>query len=78
MKGGEQMNKLSNFIREKRLDEALTQQQFADIVGITNVTLSNLENGRPVGSKTIKKLSDFTGVPTKTLRRLMNENEDNK
>jgi transcriptional regulator with XRE-family HTH domain len=75
--GGYPMNKLSDFIREKRLDEAMTQQEFAGRLGITNVTLSGIENGKRIGAKTLKILGEYLQMPTKELRRLMLD-ENNK
>ena len=68
------MNRLGNFIKQKRLDEALTQQELAEQLGLTSVTISNLENGQKVGSKTLKALSKKFGIETKVLRRMQYEN----
>jgi transcriptional regulator with XRE-family HTH domain len=70
------MNKLSGFVRERRLDEAMTQQQFSEKIGITSVTLSNLENGKTIGSRTLRILSLYFSVPTKLLRSMMLYEDD--
>lgn len=68
------LNGLSKFVRDKRLDLALTQEEFGSKVGLTNATISRVEKGEVVGPKTLRALGTFFNVPTKTLRRLMYEN----
>lgn len=65
------MNKLGTLVRERRKDEAMTQEEFAKVIGLTSVTISNLENGQKVGPKTLKAISAHLGIGTKNLRRLM-------
>lgn len=72
------MNKLGLFIREKRLNLALTQKEFAERLGISNVTLSKIERGGRIGSMVLKSLSKYFSVSTKLLREMMVEKiEDN-
>lgn len=72
------MNKLGLFIREKRLNLALTQKEFAERLGISNVTLSKIERGGRIGSMVLKLLSKYFSVSTKLLREMMVEKiEDN-
>jgi len=70
------MNELGRYIRNHRLDSAMTQEEFSYKIKVTNVTMSHLENGQRVGAKTLKKLSVYLKLPTKALRRMM-LNEDN-
>ena len=65
------MNKLAVLVRERRKDEALTQEEFAKVLGLTSVTISNLENGQQVGPKVLRALSKHLDIGTKQLRRLM-------
>lgn len=64
---------LGEFVRNYRLDEAITQEEFANKVKLTNVTISQIENGKEVGSKALKNLSKYFGVSTKELRKMMLE-----
>jgi transcriptional regulator with XRE-family HTH domain len=78
------MNKLGLFVREKRLSQAFTQEQMARKIGITSVSLSNLENGKHIGSNILRKLASHFNVSTRLLREMMlikieeNDNENNK
>ena len=77
------MNELGKFMKNKRNDEAKTQVEYAKQIGITNVTLSKIENGEAIGSNTIRKLSKFYQIDTRNIRNLMEmetemEDEDNE
>ena len=65
------MNKLGEFMLNKRKNLALTQFEYAEKIGITAVTLSKIENGEEIGSNVLKKLSDFTNISPKVLREMM-------
>ena len=65
------MNKLGEWLKEKRLNKAMSQVEYADKIGISNVTLSKIESGENVGSNVLRKLSIETGVATKMLREMM-------
>lgn len=71
------MNKLGSYVKERRKDLALSQEDMAKVIGITNVTLCNLENGKQVGSNTIRKLSAYFHISTRDIRNLMLIDEDN-
>jgi len=74
------MNELAKKIRERRLEEALSQSDLAQKIGVTSVTVSRVERGISVGSNTIRKLSGFLDLDTRIVRNLMlKENyEDNE
>ena len=73
------MNELAIFLRERRKDEALTQVEMAKKIGITSITLSNIENGKPIGSNVLKKLSKYLNISTRDIRALSKlEVENNK
>jgi transcriptional regulator with XRE-family HTH domain len=79
-KEGKKMNELAKKIRERRLEEALSQSDLAQKIGVTSVTVSRVERGISVGSNTIRKLSFFLDLDTRIVRNLMlKENyEDNE
>jgi transcriptional regulator with XRE-family HTH domain len=75
------MNELAIFMKKKRTEEAKTQVSYANEIGITNITLSKIENGEMIGSNTIRKLSKFYKIDTRDIRNLMEmevENENNE
>ena len=73
------MNKLGEFVLNKRKNLALTQVEYADRIGITAVTLSKIENGEEIGSNVLRKLSTFLNISPKVLREMMLYNyEDNE
>ena len=66
-------------MREKRLNLALTQQEFAERIGISNITLSKIERRGRIGSVVLKLLSKYFSVSTKLLREMMvSKIEDNE
>ena len=69
--GGERMNKLGRFLKERRTDLALTQVEMAENIGITNITLHKIEKGIHVGSATIRKLALFLNISTRDVRAMM-------
>jgi len=72
------MNELAKKIRERRLEEALSQSDLAQKIGVTSVTVSRVERGISVGSNTIRKLSVFLDLDTRIVRNLMlKENYEN-
>ena len=55
-------------IRDFRKARGLTQQQLADMVGVSNVSLSNYERGAQMPDiLTISKIANALGVSTDTL-----------
>ena len=69
--GGERMNKLGRFLKERRIDLALSQVGMAKEIGITNITLHKIEKGIHVGSATIRKLALFLNISTRDVRAMM-------
>jgi transcriptional regulator with XRE-family HTH domain len=65
------MNKLSSFVENKRKDLALTQVEYAEKLGISTPTLVNIEGGKKVGMRTLKKLAEYYNLSTKLVRRMM-------
>lgn len=63
------------WLKEQRLNLGLTQQELANLLGITKATIYNLESNRSTpGLYALKKLSNFFGVSIYELRKLMEEN----
>ena len=64
-------------LRELRKARGLTQQQLADKVGISNVSLSNYERGTQMPDiLTLTKLANAIGVSTDTLLGLNDQDDD--
>lgn len=62
------------WLKDQRLNLGLTQQELANLLGLTKVTISEFESGkRPAGLNALKKLSDFFGVSIYELRLKMEE-----
>lgn len=72
------MKKLGSFVKEKRLDLGLSQNEFANHVGVSYVTINNIENNHKCGLISLRKLSQALKVETKELRSMMVKHEDNK
>ncbi|OPX47930.1 helix-turn-helix transcriptional regulator [Clostridium thermobutyricum] len=58
---------LSNFLKEARKKEHLTQEEFAKKINITRGTLSHLERGRPPSLETSKKLEEYFKSPISSI-----------
>ena len=55
-------------LRGIRVHEGLTQQEFADKIGLTQANLSNMENGRrPIGKNLAKRIADVFNVDYRLL-----------
>lgn len=68
---------IGNFIAKKRKEKNLTQMQLAEILGVSNKTVSKWENGNCMPDYSIiKPLCDELGI---TVSELMDgEEKDNK
>lgn len=65
---------LGNKIKKLREDKRMTQQELADLVGLSQSTIGMLESGRQGASrKTLVKLADFFGV---TVDYLLSDDEE--
>jgi len=73
------MNELGKFLKERRLELALSQKMLAEQIGITSITLWKIEKGKQIGSSTIRKLSKYLNIRTRDIRNLMlMKNENNE
>lgn len=65
------MNKLAKLVIEDRLDLALTQREYGEMLGISVTSVVNIEKGGMLGSKVIKALAKHFNKNTKEIRELM-------
>ncbi|EME70479.1 hypothetical protein H261_08353 [Paramagnetospirillum caucaseum] len=63
------MTDTAETIRELRLQRAWSQEQLADIAGISARTVQRLEQGQPAALETLKALAAAFDVPLDHLRR---------
>ena len=62
------IEELENTIRAERARHGLTQEQLADLVGVTRKTINTVENGRFIPSTLLAlKLARTLQVPVETL-----------
>jgi len=52
---------VGDFLREARKKRGYTQQEFAELIGVSHATLSSLENGVPVRSCHLERALQFLG-----------------
>ena len=74
------MNKLAQFVKNDRMCEVLTQDAYAERVGIAYATLNRLENGHAVKINVLRKLSFYYNIDKRELYKMMIteiENENN-
>lgn len=70
------MDHLSDFIKQYRRDNAMTQNDLSFMLGITTVTISNLENNKiKAGHRVLKKIAIQCNLDLLEAVRL---NENNK
>lgn len=73
-------NKFSQVIKKLRKEKGLTQQELADVVGITATGVSYWESGNAIpNTETLKKLANYFGVTVNYLLGIKDnfEEEDN-
>ena len=65
------------WLKDQRVSLNLSQQDFAKMTGIHQVSISGLENGtRKPHFKTVAKLSDFLGISVMDIQRVISRTED--
>lgn len=69
------------FLKRVRKEKGYTQQQFADLIGVSHATLSALENGGGVSAQTLEKAWQYLGlrlvlVPKSAQVRVVEEGQD--
>ena len=69
--------RLENTLKHERAKRHLTQEQVADLVGVSRKTINTIERGRFVPSTVLAlKLAGVFGVPVELLFRLPNHTPD--
>lgn len=61
------------WLKEQRLNAGLTQQQLADLLGLTKTSIISYENGNKAGLQAINKISEFFNIEICELRKMMEE-----
>lgn len=70
------MNRLSDFVLSYRHKYALTQSDLAKLLGVTEVTISNIENNKiKAGHRVIKSIAENMEIDIVEVVKL---NENNK
>lgn len=71
--------RLRNRLKDERSKRHLTQEQVADLVGVTRKTINTIERGRFVPSTVLAlKLAGVFGVPVEELFQLPNHAPDER
>lgn len=55
------MEELGAFLRKVRRSRKISQGEFAETIGVSRATLSALENGRSVTTRTLERALQFLG-----------------
>ena len=50
------------FLKKVRREKGYTQDEFAEMLGVSHATLSALENGKSVSSKTLQNALSYLGL----------------
>lgn len=56
------LKQLGDFLKQRRKARGLSQDEYAEMIGVSHATLSALENGKPVSSATLLKAVSFLGL----------------
>lgn len=64
------MENLNDFLFKKRNKLGLNKTEFAEFLGISKVTLLNIENGEKAGSFVLNKISKALNVSVEKLCKL--------
>lgn len=64
------METLNEFLFKKRNKLGLNKTEFAEYLGISKVTLMNIESGEKVGSFVLNKISEALNVSVEKLCKL--------
>jgi putative transcriptional regulator len=69
---------LTNTLKVQRAKKDLTQEQLAQLVGVTRKTINTVENGKYVPSTYLAlKLAKVLGAPVEELFRLREDRDEN-
>lgn len=71
------LEQVGAFLKSARRERGYTQQEYAEVIGISRATLSSMENGTPVMSCHLEKALQFLGfrivVVPKSARVIVDE-----
>lgn len=67
---------LGNYVRNERMNMGMSQKEFGRYLGISYVSISNLEKSHKCGLSILKKLSKYLNVSIEELRKMMVQDED--
>ena len=56
------LEQTGEFLKQLRKEKGFTQEQLANALGISHATLSTLENGGSVSTKTLERVWQFLGL----------------
>jgi len=71
-------NRFGEWLRSKRLDLGLTMVEFSKAVGVSYVSISNVELGKTIpGMYFLRKLETYLGIEYIELRRILKGEEPN-
>lgn len=67
---------LGEFVVARRMELALTQRQFAEIIGVTPSTISNIETGKAssLSHRVVERLAHELNVPTENITQMLADN----
>jgi putative transcriptional regulator len=69
---------LKNTLKVQRAKKDLTQEQLAQMVGVTRKTINTVENGKYIPSTYLAlKLAKVLGAPVEELFRLQEDQDEN-
>ena len=67
----------ARWLREQRLNAGLTQNELANLLGLTHQTINYFESGqRTAGLGALKKISEFFNISIYELRKMMEEHNN--
>jgi transcriptional regulator with XRE-family HTH domain len=67
---------LGNAIKELRKNKKLSQEKLAELAGIRQASLSQIENGKRPGIETLKRISNALQVPESMIYIMGMEKDD--
>ena len=56
------VKQVGTFLKKRRRERGYTQDEFAEMVGVSHATLSALENGKSVSTKTLELALQLLGL----------------
>lgn len=66
---------MSKTLRDMRLEKGVLQQDVAEVIGVTDTTISNWEMGTMPGAEAREKLASYYGVSVPKLIQILKESK---